>query len=238
MFQKVYFAYRFYLHSIMYGAEFEIYKEGSTKYKFVFFNYSEALIKSIVHTRVIPDISVYNDYHTITFSATSVQTYTEFRDMHLFDRNGVTQLNYDETMQVVSSLATQLKYLIDEQSSCFYLFDTDNLIVIDGNKFLYMSNDHMANVTPDGKVMLIQPFGKKIPKTFVSPELTRVVCIPSKVDYRTAYYSLGALALHCLSGDNFGNEDAVLGALKGTKLYAMLQRCLAEDPGERSILFI
>jgi len=238
VFQKVYFAYRFYLHTIMYGAEFEIYKEGSTKYKFVFSNYSEALIKSIVHTRVIPDISVYNDYHTITFSATSVQTYTEFRDLHLFDRNGVTQLNYDDTMQVVSSLATQLKYLIDEQSSCFYLFDTDNLIVIDGNKFLYMSNDHMANVTPDGKVMLIQPFGKKIPKTFVSPELTRVVCIPSKVDYRTAYYSLGALALHCLSGDNFGNEDAVLGALKGTKLYAMLQRCLAEDPCERSILFI
>ena len=158
--------------------------------------------------------------------------------MHLFDRNGVTKLNYDETMQMVSSLATQMKYLIETQNSCFYLFDTDHLIVIDGNKFLYMSNDHMANVTPDGKVMLIQPFGKKIPKTFVSPELTRVVCIPSKVDYRTAYYSLGALAMHCLSGDNFGNEDAVLGALKGTKLYAMLQRCLAEDPGERSILFI
>ena len=236
--QKVYFAYRFYLHSIMYSAEFEIHEEGSMKYKIVFSNYSEALIKSIVHSRLIPDISVYNDYRTITFSATSVQTYTEFRDQQLLDRNGVKQLNYEQTMGLVSSLASQLKYLIETHNSCFYLFDADNLIVIDDNKFLYMSNDHMATFTSDGKVMLIQPFGKKIPKTFVSPELTRIICIPSKVDYRSIYYSLGSLAMHGLIGDNFENKDAVLGALKGTKLYAMLQRCLAEDPCERSILFI
>lgn len=215
----------------MYGEEFEIHKEGPTKYKLVFSEYSEALIKSIVHGRQIPDISVYNDYRTITFSATSVQTYTEFRDQHLFDLNGVKQLNYEQTMGLVSSLATQLKYLIEAQNSCFYLFDTDNLIVIDGNKFVYMSNDHMANFTPDGKsILLMQPFNRK--ETFVSPELTRIICIPSKVDYRTAYYSLGALARHCLCAD----DDMDL--IKGTKLYAMLQRCLAEDPCNRSILFI
>jgi hypothetical protein len=217
----------------MYGEEFEIHKEGPTKYKLVFSEYSEALIKSIVHTRLIPDISVYSDYRTITFSATSVQTYTEFKDRHLFDLNGVKQLNYEQTMHLVSSLATQLKYLIDEHSSCFYLFDTDSLIVIDGNKFVYVSNDHTANFTPDGNTMLLmQPFTRTRTKTFVSPELTRIICIPSKVDYRTAYYSLGALARHCISAD----DD--LDLIKGTKLYAMLQRCLAEDPGERSILFI
>ena len=215
--------------------EFEIYKKGPTKYNIVFSNYSEALIKSIVHSRQIPDISVYKDYQTITFSATSVQTYTEFRDRNLFDRNGVKCLNYDETMHLVSSLANQLKYLIETHNSCFYLFDTDNLIVIDCNKFVYMSNEHIANFTQGGKtIMLIQPFVRKRCKTFVSPELARIICIPSNIDYRTAYYSLGALALHCLSD----NEDAVLGPLKGTKLYAMLQRCLAEDPCNRSILFI
>ena len=215
----------------MYGEEFEIHKEGPTKYKLVFSEYSEALIKSIVHGRQIPDISVYNDYRTITFSATSVQTYTEFRDQQLLDRNGLKQLNYDQTMGLVSSLATQLKYLIEAQNSCFYLFDTDNLIVIDGNKFVYMSNDHLCNLMPDGTTMLLmQPFNRK--ENFVSPELRRICCIPAKVDYRSAYYSLGALARHCLCAD----DD--LDLIKGTKLYAMLQRCLAEDPCNRSILFI
>lgn len=215
----------------MYGEEFEIHKEGPTKYKLVFSEYSDALIKSIVHGRQIPDISVYNDYRTITFSATSVQTYTEFRDQHLFDLNGVKQLNYDQTMRLVSSLATQLKYLIESRKSCFYLFDTDNLIVIDGNKFVYMSNDHLCNLMSDGTTMLLmQPFNRK--ENFVSPELRRICCIPAKVDYRSAYYSLGALARHCLCAD----DD--LDLIKGTKLYAMLQRCLAEDPCNRSILFI
>jgi hypothetical protein len=156
--------------------------------------------------------------------------------------NGVKRLSYDEMLRLVSSLATQLKYLIEKQSSCFYLFNTDNLIVIDGNKFVYMSNQHLCRLMPDGKKMLIiQPFSRK--EKFVSPELRRINHIPAEVDCRSSYYSLGALALHCLSGNdrlsgNFDNEDDELGLIKGTKLYAMLKRCLAEDPCKRSILFV
>ena len=221
----------------MNNVDFTIYREGPTKYKIVFSDYSEILIKSIVQSQQINDISVYKDYRTIAFTATSVQTYTEFRDGMLYEMNGVEKLSYDATLRLVSSLATQLKYLIEKQSSCFYLFNTDNLIVIDGNKFVYMSNQHLCRLMPDGKTMLIiQPFSRK--EIFVSPELQLISSIPAEVDCLSSYYSLGALALHCLSG-NFDNEDdAVLGELKGTKLYAMLKRCLAEDPCKRSILFV
>ena len=227
----------------MNNVDFTIYREGPTKYKIVFSSYSEPLIKSIVQSKQIDDISVYKDYRTIEFTATSVQTYTEFRDGgDLFDLNGVKRMSYEATLRLTSSLATQLKYLFEKQSSCFYLLNTDNLIVIDGNKFVYMSNEHLAKLTPDGNAMfIIQPFSCRT--NFVSPELRRITCIPAKVDYRSIYYSLGSLALHCLSGndclsENFDKDDAVLGELKGTKLYAMLRRCLAEDPCERSILFI
>jgi hypothetical protein len=226
----------------MNNVDFTIYREGPTKYKIVFSDYSEILIKSIVQSQQINDISVYKDYRTIAFTATSVQTYTEFRDGLLYEMNGVKRLSYDEMLRLVSSLATQLKYLIEKQSSCFYLFNTDNLIVIDGNKFVYMSNQHLCRLMPDGKKMLIiQPFSRK--EKFVSPELRRINHIPAEVDCRSSYYSLGALALHCLSGNdrlsgNFDNEDDELGLIKGTKLYAMLKRCLAEDPCKRSILFV
>lgn len=240
--EKVYFAYRFYWYTLMNNVDFTIYREGPTKYKIDFSVYSEPLIKSIVHSRQIDDISVYKDYRTIEFTATSVQTYTEFRDGLLYEMNGAKRLSYEATLRLMSSLATQLKYLIEKQSSCFYLLNSDNLVVIDGNKFVYMSNQDLTKLMPDGKTMfIIQPFTCRT--NFVSPELRRIMCIPAKVDYRSIYYSLGALALYCLSGNeclsgNFDKHDAVLGELKGTKLYAMLQRCLAEDPCERSILFV
>ena len=224
----------------MKSVDFAIHKEGETKYKIVFSDYSEALIKSIVHSKQIDDIGVYKDYRTIGFTATSVQTYTEFRDGAPFERN---RMSYDAALRMVSALATQLKYLIEVQSSCFCMFNLDNLVVIDGNKFVYMSNEHLCNLIPPCNLipvdmLVIQPFSRK--NNFVSPELLRVLCIPAKVDYRSAYYSLGALVMHCVSGNdcvsgNLGNFD---NELKGTKLHAMLRRCLAEDPRERSILFV
>ena len=122
----------------MNNVDFTIYKEGATKYKIVFSSYSEPLIKSIVHSQQLDDITVYKDYRTITFSAITVQTYAEFRDGLLHEMNGVKRLSYNATLRLVSSLATQLKYLIETQKSCFYLYNTDNLIVIDGNKFVYI----------------------------------------------------------------------------------------------------
>jgi hypothetical protein len=215
----------------MNSTDFIIFKEGATKYKIVFSDYSEALIKSIVHSQQLDDITVYKDYRTITFSAISVQTYAEFRDGLLHEMNGVKRLSYEATLRLVSSLGTQLKYLIETQKSCFYLYNLHNLIVIDGNKFVYMSNQDLGKLMSDGKTMLIiQPFSCRT--NFVAPELRRIVCIPAKVDYRAAYYSIGALAQNCLCLDDS------LDCIKGTKLYAILQRCLEEEPCERTILFV
>jgi hypothetical protein len=75
--------------------------------------------------------------------------------------------------------------------------------------------------------------------------------LPSQVHYKTSYFSLGCLLLYALTGGSFsltGGDDfykdyfynEYLNQLhfKNTKLYWLLSRCLVEDPGKRTILFI
>ena len=194
----------------MNNRDFKIYKDGP-KHTIRFDYYSEPLIKSIVQSRQIEDITVFKDYKTISFTATSIQSYSG------------KQISYDAALRLVSSLARQLKYLIEVHSMCFYIYSLDNLFILDDNKFVYISNEHLGKMT-DNSVLIIQPFKEQ----FVSPELQKITHIPAKVDYRAAYYSLGMMVMHLLSGEE----------VKGTKLFALLNRCLAEDPCKRSILFI
>jgi hypothetical protein len=194
----------------MNNRDFKIYKDGH-KHTIRFDYYSEPLIKSIVHSRQIEDITVFKDFKTISFTATSIK------------KCSGKPISYDAALQLVSSLARQLKYLIEVHSMCFYIYSLDNLFILDDNKFVYISNEHLEKLT-DNSVLIIQPFKEQ----FVSPELQRITQIPAKVDFRAAYYSLGMMVMHLLSGEE----------VKGTKLFALLNRCLAEDPCKRSILFI
>jgi hypothetical protein len=81
----------------------------------------------------------------------------------------------------------------------------------------------------------------------MAPELYCIKEIPSFVNYKVSYFSLGYLILYTLLGDNdFIKEDCLqqikkhLDSLiiKNTKLYWLLERCLVEEPTNRSILFI
>ena len=89
---------------------------------------------------------------------------------------------------------------------------------------------------------------------FFSPEMKRVIKLPAKVHYKTAYFSLGCLLLHALLGEEIfdvfyqeyllDSEDLVikkyldLCPIRETKLYWLICRCLVQEPEKRSILFI
>ena len=84
----------------------------------------------------------------------------------------------------------------------------------------------------------------------------RVKEIPSFVNYKVSYFSLGYLILYTLLGDDIDNDSEDLQekekekekdkishrmttlSIKNTKLYWLLERCLVEEPKNRSILFI
>lgn len=148
---------------------------------------------------------------------------------------------------MLSTLAEQLKYLITEYSYTFLGYNTENIIVIDGNKFLFIDIDLMSEIDDQKNITIFYPF-KKI-DFFVSPELKKVSKLPCTIHYKTTYFSLGCLLLQGLLSwdDNFYNEylmgkniDEYLHShpIKETKLYWLICRCLVEEPEKRSILFI
>jgi hypothetical protein len=195
---------------------------------------SEQLITSFAKQLV--GVTVFADYKTVCFRASSVKTYTQFRD-DLRVENGVRRMNYAATLSMVTDLTMQLTRLL-AQNKCFYVFDPENLIVVDGTKFIYVSNEHLLDFIPRrGTILFMKPFIKL--RRFSSPEVSRIVILPSEINHKAIYYSLGMLALYGLYDDDaFDEERDKMKSIKGTKLYWLVKRCLDEDPNKRSILFI
>jgi serine/threonine protein kinase len=113
----------------------------------------------------------------------------------------------------------------------------DHIFAFLGGEFISRVNNNMA--------LISYPFTPH--DFFLSPELLKIKTLPSNVHYKTAFFSLGCLALHLLLPDNefyLKQEQIDLEKLlnsspiKHTKLYWLLSRCLVLDPENRSILFI
>ena len=86
---------------------------------------------------------------------------------------------------------------------------------------------------------------------FFSPELLKIKELPSKIHYKTAYFSLGILLIYVLLGDDefyrdylkHKHSEKMLESLnshpvKNTRIYWLLSRCLVEEAKNRSIILI
>ena len=199
---------------------------------------NEALLKSIVQQLVGATIT--NDYKEVRFKASSVKTFAQYSD-DLFTLNGDRKLDYETTLRLVFCLSKQLDYCITQYNKAFYLFSPDNLIVINGDRFVYCSNEHLIDVNPTNMTILFTcPFSKT--DGFTSPEILAVDTIPSEVDIRTIYYGFGELIVYCFLNINIGKESddisTILNTVKGTKLYWFLLRCFERDLTQRCLLYI
>ena len=198
------------------------------------------LIKSLIKSSIILGATVYDNYKSITFKANSIKTLKEYKE-NLILAKLVSNFSYLTTLKHVYYLTKQLNYLIYEESECFYQFTPENIIVIDNSKFIYLSVNHLKKI--DKKTELIRfttPFDRD---GFVSPELLKIKSLPSLVNYRTIYYSLGLLVLDCLFNykENDINIDSdnleeIMGPIKETKLFYLVKRCLHEEPTSRVII--
>ena len=220
----------------------------------VFFDsYNEALIKSITKTRIILGATTTEKYRSLTFKATSVQTFFDFQK-ELERENKSLKLTYNLVLKMTHNLVTQLNYLITQFSKTFLGFSPKNLIVIDKSKFVYLCDEFLLDIIKNGengeKLLIKSPFTRD--DFFFSPELLSVKEIPSFVNYKVSYFSLSLLILYTLLGDDvesdsdseeLSEKDKINHRMKtliikNTKLYWLLERCLVEEPKNRSILFI
>jgi len=200
---------------------------------------SRALINSLIRTKIIQGGTATDDYKTLQFKANTVTT--------LIKNKNTNKVPF--AIQMTSSLATQLNYLITAESRTIIGYAPENIIVINGKKSAFIGSEWVVEL--DGTMFqLSYPFSPT--DFFVSPELLQVKELPSYVHYKTAYFSLACLITHVLLGpeNEYYNEylknkdpQTIVSYLKnncinGTKLYWLLSRCLIDDPQRRSILYI
>jgi len=223
--------------------DFKITKDStnSNRYSITFAMNSELLIRSISSTKIILGATTSENYDIVSFNATSVESFKQYL-------NGLKEMRYDSTLKMVSDLSLQLNYLLKTYKQTFLGYNPDNLIVVDGNKYIYISNEYLLNIDED-EVTITSPFSQE--DFFMSPELYNVKELPANVHYKTIYFSLGSIIIYGLTGnmDFLKDEDDkpiyqklnnTLECLpiRGSKLYWLLKRCLDEEPKRRSIIFI
>jgi len=206
-----------------------------------FLNPSPILCNSLVKTKILKGATITDDYKQIMFKAYSVQMYSE-----LSKKQGVHL-----AALIAGSLGAQLKYMYDAYNVTINGFNTENIIVID-EKTAFLDDDLIVEIDNDSYISIYYRF--MVSDFFFSPEMKGIVKLPARVHYKTAYFSFGLLILHALLGretfDEFyqeyllDSEDLIIQkyldrcAIRETKLYWLICRCLVQEPEKRSILFI
>jgi len=208
------------------------------RFSILFSMNSEALIRSIVSTKIILGATVSENYNLVSFNASSVESFKQYQ-------NGLKEVSYNVRLKMVLDLSLQLNYLIKMCNNTFIGYSPENLIVIDGNKFIYLSNEYLLDIDEEEEITITFPFSQN--DFLMSPELYNIRELPAKVHYKTAYFSLGSIIICDI--DFLRDEDDKTmykktinkldsSRIRGSKLYWLIKRCLDEEPKRRSILFI
>lgn len=239
------------MNIIINNSNFKIGQDEKDNKSFTIFfdSYNEALIKSISKTKIILGATTTEKYKTLSFKASNVESFLDFQK-DLERENKIIKLPYNLILKMTHNLVIQINYLITHFSKTFLGFSPKNLIVIDKTKFIYLCDEFLLDINNDKNLLISFPFTHD--DFFLSPELIHIKEIPSFVNYKVSYFSLGCLLLHGLLGEynliDWNEEDKIrqnnlkrlLNALffKNTKFYWLLERSLVEEPNNRCLLFI
>jgi hypothetical protein len=199
---------------------------------------NELLIRSIMNA--IPGSYTNPTYTQCTFYANSITSLeTLLREKKL--------LSYNKTLHFLFYLSKQQTFL-EKKLSTFYNLSPKDILVIDESKFICINPLTVEQYTTNHETIL---FNKPFPRNeFSSPEMNAINSLPCQLSFKTGYYSLGALAFFCLTGDtitdksihpiyNVSNQVASrLHCIEYTKLYWVLLKSLCQDPTNRTLIFI
>jgi hypothetical protein len=226
------------------NSNFKIIQNDNNEYLYcIEFNYPcQILCNSLVKTKILRGATISEDYKQIVFKAYSVQMYNELDKKYGIHLSAI----------IADSLSAQLKYMVDTYNVTTNGFNTEKIIVIDDIKAAFLDDDLIAEIDNDSCISIHHRFD--VSNFFFSPEMKNINKLPARVNYKTTYFSLGCLLLHALLGrevfEDFyqeyllDSEDLTIKkyldtcAIRETKLYWLICRCLVQEPEKRSILFI
>ena len=205
---------------------------------------SKALIASFTQTNIMTGYTITDNYKAVLFHSPSIQKF-----------NQKQKITFDVIIKMIYCLSLQLDFLIKNYNKCFIGYSSKNILVIDGNKFIYIPNEediYDINRMND-KITITFPFNHT--DFYQSPETLSIKTIPSDIHYKSVYFSLGCLIIDYFNRyDNQSNNqnnnqsnnqsnkkyeellDTLL--IKNSKLYYFLKRCLNKEPEKRTVLYI
>lgn len=181
--------------------------------------------------------SHYNDEtNSIFFSAENVIPLKKY----ILDKKD-KKLSYATCIKLIDDLSKQL-FCLNNLGYGFYGFDINDILVID-NTFIFCSTQYLLELENNNII-----FNSIIKKPYFSnPELFKLTSLPSKINHKCCYYSLGLLVVFLLMNKYLlvGNEfktskeiDKIIQPLYNTKIYWFLKRCLDDDINNRKLLLV
>jgi hypothetical protein len=211
--------------------EMEIIEKGKYSYSIELKNNqkNEILLKALLQSKLLgAGTTLTPNFNKINFNATNVTTLKTLLEKYKKERN-IAKLNYSETNQLLDSLSSQIHYL-ENLNHTFYNFSLDKIVVIIKNSkniFLHLNTEDLLEIK-NKSITFITPFDLKLP--FLDPEIKKLYTLPSKVNSKCIYYSLGCLGLYCLFSDFEENDhERKLEQIKYTKLYWEILRYMDKD---------
>lgn len=228
--------------------EFDIYRDNKKYSLFKITNKNNhnclPLFYSIVKPLIVNSATIVNSNNdnngnSLVIKTMSIKTFAQFKkEQKLINRS--YKLPYTTILNIIMCLSKQISYLLDSETKCFYNFDTDNILVVDDCKFLYLSTEHLKDVK-NNNLYVYNPIKKNV--GYLSPELHNVSSIPIIIHYKTIFYSLGLFIINNLVDEpaNNDNQEVLMDRIvniRGTKLYYFLERCLQAEPSKRFLIYV
>ena len=162
-------------------------------------------------------------YTKAKFHATSVMRFTEFKQEN--------QITMSTIERLIENLTNQIDYLSKEYNHTFYRINPNDILVIDLMPLIKSETD---------EIIFTMPFCKDY---YISPEIKEITSLPSKINAKTIYYSLGSFIIDLLYilfsiKERKATIKTIPIQIKYTKLYWFLHKATLLNPKDRYLLFI
>ena len=220
---------------------FSITKNGDNDNKYSLF------IKNSLYRKEFYEFFILTNYVPFTFIDTdSNSLFFHAEEICLLDdllKKQEYKLNQEQCLHMIRDVGRQIKYF-EKKKLAFLGFNIQDILVINKNKFLIIAPEFIKPFDSSFFIHLLGLFEKPY---FSSPEIINVKKLPSKIHYKSCYYSLGVLVAFCLLNEYLlkGNEilngekiQTILQPIYLSKMYWFLMRCLNENVEERVLLYI
>ena len=146
-----------------------------------------------------------------------------------------------ETVVTLTRFLTKGK--LTNKKTVKMIYNLEDILVINDDTFFIANTKHLLDIKKDDCIYFYNPIDRPYFSNF---ELNKLTKLPSNIDYRSSYYSLGALILFCMMNvyifaeiqDITEDIDKILTPITHTKMYWFLKRCFNKKSEDRILLFI